>query len=202
MQLRMAARRCVDAMQTQSCASSMWRSHEIVLCCWQSLSTADCSWAAPLQVDMAAPGAVPSVKYRKDYKPTPYLLDKVPLSSVRAALAGQIRRLEDSRSHPGMLTCTLSLTTALPYQPEAVVTKFFFADHLSTLLGDFVGPYPMSCMISTASISLKWPQRNRVAQVTLTFVLDEETSKVRSVLNFLPNYEGGTPPEVFLNGDY
>ncbi len=40
------------------------------------------------------------------------------------------------------------------------------------------------------------------AQVKLTFVLDEETSKVHSVLNFVPNYEGSTPPEIFLNGNY
>mmetsp|Transcript_7416 Transcript_7416/g.21902 ORF Transcript_7416/g.21902 Transcript_7416/m.21902 type:complete len:899 (-) Transcript_7416:562-3258(-) len=64
------------------------------------------------KVDMAAPGAVPTVKYRKDYKPTPYLLN----------------------------------------------------------------------------------------QVQLNFALDEETSKVRSVLDFVPNYEGTSPPEIFLNG--
>lgn len=37
-------------------------------------------------------------------------------------------------------------------------------------------------------------------QVQLNFALDEETSKVRSVLDFVPNYEGTSPPEIFLNG--
>lgn len=103
-------------MQTQSYPSSMRRSHGIVLCCEQSSSIADYGWAAPLQVDMASPGAVPSVKYRKDYKPTPYLLDKVPLPSFRAVLALRVRRLVDSLSHPGLLMCTLSVIKELPNQ--------------------------------------------------------------------------------------
>jgi hypothetical protein len=37
-------------------------------------------------------------------------------------------------------------------------------------------------------------------QVQLNFALDEETSRVRSVLDFAPAYEGSTPPEIFLNG--
>jgi hypothetical protein len=36
--------------------------------------------------------------------------------------------------------------------------------------------------------------------VQLTFLLGEETSHVRSVLDFAPAYEGSAPPEIFLNG--
>ncbi len=35
----------------------------------------------------------------------------------------------------------------------------------------------------------------------LDFNLDEESSRVRSVLDFVPNYEGSSPPEIFLNGE-
>lgn len=38
-------------------------------------------------------------------------------------------------------------------------------------------------------------------QANFTFILDEETSRVHSVLDFVPNYEGQSPPEIFLNGD-
>jgi hypothetical protein len=41
----------------------------------------------------------------------------------------------------------------------------------------------------------------RRRQVQLTFLLGEETSHVRSVLDFAPAYEGSAPPEIFLNGE-
>lgn len=64
------------------------------------------------KVDMATPGASPTIKYRKDYKPTSYLL----------------------------------------------------------------------------------------SQANLNFFLDEENSRVHTVLKFVPNYDGNSPPEIFLNG--
>jgi aminopeptidase N len=44
------------------------------------------------------------------------------------------------------------------------------------------------------------PTSYLLGQVNLNFNLNEETSRVRSKLEFVPNYEGSSPPEIFLNG--
>lgn len=63
-----------SSLQSRICAVAA------AICQWSDCkSQAFCSFNAVhvLQVDMATPGAAPTPKYRKDYKPVPYKLDQV-----------------------------------------------------------------------------------------------------------------------------
>lgn len=48
-----------------------------------SLPVSSIADLCPAQVDMATPGAGPTPKYRKDYKPVPYKLDQVTRRSLK-----------------------------------------------------------------------------------------------------------------------